>query len=376
MNGERWSLNINREGWVWVGVRFLDPTARRPLYPTWLGFLPAFKILRVSVRLYGICSYRPAPLQPAPLPVVEVYMMCSHRPKDAIDQFGNLDGCVALERLYDGPLVRLVHWTCLRDGPQLRSERFHDHVVLGLMHSGTCQIHHGRRATLLDPNCVILHSPGSPYRVTHPFGCGDRGVHLVVRSDAALDLVRRLAPRLADRWCEEGGQPAGILPVPSRDFLRQLLLTHELREGQDALAVEEITLELLAWMVRNLEGRSQRPAPARAGTREDHHHLAETTRSLLQGQFRDPLSVDDLARTVHASPFHLCRVFKRETGLPLHRYRTRLRLAAAVDQLTASDGDLARLALDLGFASHSHLTTAFRREFGVPPSKVRRGTLP
>ncbi|WP_348652834.1 AraC family transcriptional regulator [Polyangium sp. y55x31] len=34
--------------------------------------------------------------------------------------------------------------------------------------------------------------------------------------------------------------------------------------------------------------------------------------------------------------------------------------------------DLTALALDLGFADHSHFTNAFRREFGCSPSAVRR----
>lgn len=295
------------------------------------------------------------------------------RPNDAIDQHGTLGGCVALERLYDSPLVRLVHWQCLHDGPELRSERYHDHVVLGLMHHGACQIHYGRRGTMVDPNCAILHSPGSPYRISHPFGCGDRGVHLVIRTDTALELVRDLDPRLADQWQSAGHQPARVLPVPPRDFLRQLVLTYALRDGTgDSLAVEEAALELLAWMVHQLEDSKPGHSSCRPGTREDHRQLAETTRGLLQRQFRESLSIDDLAHAVHASPYHLCRVFKSETGLPLHRYRTRLRLAAALDQLATGNKDLAHLALDLGFASHSHLSTAFRREFGLPPSAVRR----
>ena len=34
--------------------------------------------------------------------------------------------------------------------------------------------------------------------------------------------------------------------------------------------------------------------------------------------------------------------------------------------------DLTSLALDLGFSSHSHFSTAFRRQFGRPPSAMRR----
>ena len=30
------------------------------------------------------------------------------------------------------------------------------------------------------------------------------------------------------------------------------------------------------------------------------------------------------------------------------------------------------MAVDLGFSSHSHFTTSFRREFGVQPSRLRQ----
>src|SRR5918993_1289184 len=58
----------------------------------------------------------------------------------------------------------------------------------------------------------------------------------------------------------------------------------------------------------------------------------------------------------------------------------RLRLAAraaragagsALDQLARSDGLLTKLAVELGFNSHSHLAVAFRSVFGASPSEIR-----
>jgi AraC-like DNA-binding protein len=40
-------------------------------------------------------------------------------------------------------------------------------------------------------------------------------------------------------------------------------------------------------------------------------------------------------------------------------------------ELLATQDDLARLALDLGFSSHSHFTTAFRRRYGDTPAQAR-----
>jgi methylphosphotriester-DNA--protein-cysteine methyltransferase len=40
----------------------------------------------------------------------------------------------------------------------------------------------------------------------------------------------------------------------------------------------------------------------------------------------------DIAETVGASMFHLCRCFRAGTGLTLHEYRTQLRLRGALER--------------------------------------------
>jgi AraC-like DNA-binding protein len=49
----------------------------------------------------------------------------------------------------------------------------------------------------------------------------------------------------------------------------------------------------------------------------------------------------------------------------------RRRLRDALEMLLDTRESITRVALEHGFASHSHFTDAFRREFGVPPSRVR-----
>ena len=70
----------------------------------------------------------------------------------------------------------------------------------------------------------------------------------------------------------------------------------------------------------------------------------------------------------------MCRVFRNQTQTSVHKYLVRIRLAAALEHLVEYPGaDLATLALDLGFSSHSHLTQAFRQTFRVTPSQFQRG---
>src|SRR6185312_12620124 len=64
-------------------------------------------------------------------------------------------------------------------------------------------------------------------------------------------------------------------------------------------------------------------------------------------------------------------VFNTEAGIPLHRFLLDLRLALALARL----GDNVRLndlALNLGFATHSHFSAVFRRRVGETPRAVRQ----
>src|SRR5262249_21779409 len=115
------------------------------------------------------------------------------------------------------------------------------------------------------------------------------------------------------------------------------------------------------------------PRRRRSGTEADHADRVEAAKTYLASRLGERITLDDIARAVHASPFHLARIFGERTGVPLHRYLTRLRLRAALERLAGGAGDLTALALDLAFSSHSHFADAFRREFGRTPSDVRRG---
>ncbi len=114
--------------------------------------------------------------------------------------------------------------------------------------------------------------------------------------------------------------------------------------------------------------RSARKRSAR--TEAAHAETVEDAKALLAERFAERLTLESVAREVHTSPFHLARMFRRRTGFALHEYRTQLRLRAAVDRFDGGDS-LAGVAVACGFASHSHLTDAFRRAFGTTPSAFR-----
>lgn len=83
-------------------------------------------------------------------------------------------------------------------------------------------------------------------------------------------------------------------------------------------------------------------------------------------------TLTDLAKELGISRFHFGRAFKQSTGMTPHAFIAQRRLVQSADMLRSTDLSATKIAMECGFASSSHLTTAFKRAFGTNPIEFRR----
>ncbi|WP_135546518.1 AraC family transcriptional regulator [Paenibacillus cymbidii] len=93
--------------------------------------------------------------------------------------------------------------------------------------------------------------------------------------------------------------------------------------------------------------------------------------SYVSFRLDEPLTVADLAERANLSPSRFSALFKREFGLPPHRYLLRLRIDHACELLSAGDLPLDRIAAYCGFADIHHFSKAFKRAVGRSPGAYR-----
>jgi len=98
---------------------------------------------------------------------------------------------------------------------------------------------------------------------------------------------------------------------------------------------------------------------------------ADAVRAMLAAEPGAQHTLESISASVGISPFHLARVFHARTGFSIHQYLLHIRMARALLALGDGESSLSRLALTLGFCSHSHFATTFRRHFGLSPRDVR-----
>ena len=273
--------------------------------------------------------------------------------------------------IYTSDTVSVIDVRCraCRDDDDLRrEERSGAHEVV-FTRGGTFVKHVGGREILADANHVIFFNGDEPYRVTHPIDGGDdctvfRFAPRVLR-DAIAEHDEWAADRLGGPFAHTHG------PARSVELMRQHVCRAIARRGE--LEADERAVELLGAVLDSAYAvRGERPRAKRSATDRAHRETARATQALLNERFADAMDLAQVARHVHASPYHLARLFRRETGGSIHQYRGRLRLAASLQRLAEGERDLTRLALGLGYSSHAHFTDTFRRTFDTTPSDFRR----
>jgi AraC family transcriptional regulator len=293
-----------------------------------------------------------------------------------------LENLLTFRSLYDSPLVRVRDYRCRAACGAPGDEEQPDADQIVLLRYGAFKKHFGSRSVTADVNQAVFFSKKSTYRVSHPADCGDRGTVFVPSPRVLNDIVSELDPSIDDH--PERPFPFVTGPCASGVFWRHRELAQRLwvvednqMEPPDPLWIEVTALQIIADALEAAFARRGLAPPSgkrrREGTEADHADHVEAAKTYLAGRMSDRVTLDDVARAVGASPFHLARLFRRRTGAPLHRYLMCLRLRASLERLADGANDLTALALELGFSSHSHFTDSFRREFGRTPSDLRRG---
>lgn len=249
--------------------------------------------------------------------------------------------------------LAVVDWHCPGDavgtGAEERAPAYK--VSIGRVGAHACHFSDGQVAA--DTAGLLLINAGESFRPIRRTPGLDRRTLISLSEKAMRDLAGDAAPRFPHRY----------VPLSAGAALAHNAL---IDRATDPLAAHELALAIAS----EAFVADRAPRPVTRPIRDAVHAVRET----LAARYAERVLLDDLAAAVALSPTHLSRSFHAVLGVRLHHYLTRVRLLAALERLRGqARPDLAALALEVGFSSHSHLTTAFRLFFGVPPSAIRAG---
>lgn len=246
-------------------------------------------------------------------------------------------------------------------------------------HHGTRQI---REAERHDFFCVLIQSGGGAFEYngnSTSFQAGDMLFYdtelmYTLRYPRSVETITLRVPRPlilarlqeADRQFAvriDGTRPMGRLAA---NLIQSLTSMSDLPSDQRCREAEAPIIDVLCLAVKDSETGQMRPTPGQAQL------LARIKKDLATQLEETELTLEGIALRHGISQRTLNRLFASE-GTTVMKWLWSQRLSASYRAM--SDGSARQVteaAFRFGFKDASHFTRAFKREFGVAPSKVLR----
>lgn len=158
-------------------------------------------------------------------------------------------------------------------------------------------------------------------------------------------------------------------PITSEMFvILNDLINCTLKDEFRKLFLEAKVMELLLLQLNQMQQCEFCFAHADASKKViDKMYLA---RDIILGKLNKPLSLSDLAKMVSTNECTLKKEFKNVFGTTVFGYIRNTKMERAKNMLLYENLSVSEISEIVGYKNPQHFTTAFKKQFGVSPSKI------
>lgn len=153
------------------------------------------------------------------------------------------------------------------------------------------------------------------------------------------------------------------------DCLFELIDTYQAKEDGYLLHFSSIIYEFLYILYRNHSHRLSEEA------KEKENRNLERIEGVIQyvkTNYRDAISLNDVAKLLNVSPEYFCRIFKKHTGQTFLEYLGTVRMHRFYQELISSDLSITQLLENNGITNYKAFCRDFKNAYGAPPRQIRK----
>lgn len=180
---------------------------------------------------------------------------------------------------------------------------------------------------------------------------------------AFLDFHKSIQAGLNSRIAGKNGS----VTVPMQTII-DAIFSSERQGGLQHLFLESKIKELL---LLQLESYSKVQHQDTALIQKYHADKIYQAKAIIEANVGQPCSLIDLAHQVGTNECTLKKGFRALLDTSVHNYWSELKMKKALQMLQESDASISDIAMDTGFKTPQHFSTAFKKHYGITPGKVR-----
>ncbi len=237
----------------------------------------------------------------------------------------------------------------------------HNEIELNFVERGEMLLRRGAETVKLSQGTTAIYLAAVPHQV------------VAVKPDTriawiVLPLAWFLAWKLPGEFSKQmlGGK---LLVLNKAVAPRMSEWAKDFEQSRDLRPAVKLEIEAFFWRLAVNSSRSRRAAPFSEEHQCRHvEHMVGT----ITGRFREPLSIQEIARGAGLNPEYAMRLFRSRWGVTLWTFLLQQRIAEARRLLVFSDAPLAEVAFACGFQSLGRFYHAFKTQCQCSPGAYRR----
>ncbi|WP_438479335.1 helix-turn-helix domain-containing protein [Oleiharenicola lentus] len=230
----------------------------------------------------------------------------------------------------------------------------HPDMEINFVASGFIEYLFGGVRKRVSAGAFVVFWGGIPHQLTE-WSREARGIWITI---PLADFLRWPIPGQLSTLLIGGGLAQGESPNSTFRKWRDDFESNDPARRAVLLLELEASLHRLALALNDRALRSREKSPRAGGG-----HLAKVA-GFIAAHYAEPLDLPQIAQAAGLNPKYLARIFRAQTGLTVHVYLTRLRLAHAQRLLANTEQRVVDVALQSGFGSLASFYAAFAKHCG------------
>lgn len=233
---------------------------------------------------------------------------------------------------------------------------YHDTWEVYYLTGGSCRYFIGNATYSLSTGDLVVIPPGVIHNVIY-----DSSVHSRMLINCSADLIDPAFVTCLEQVVYFSPDPMVARQVES--LFEKIRTEYGQQDAYFLPSCHSHLTRLLVLLCRNCANRPR----LTSGT-----PFVEDAVRFIHENFAGRLTLTETARYCAVSPEHLSRVFRRETGFGFNEYVNIYRLKRAESILKAGAfSSISQVAGLCGFPDSNYFSKAYRKMYGLPPSKVK-----
>lgn len=276
-----------------------------------------------------------------------------------------------ITQLHQTSLGRILDFKCRCEEKGRSAKEYVRKFSLSFTRQGSFGYHAGWRSYDIHSGVILLENAGCEYTVTH---------RCTIKDECTIfELADEYVEEMKTSWGSQGNhsilssaRPLAVLPTtPGLEFLHAALL----HAAQNPLSRSLLKIDaLMLALLQEIGGQEKANQLTSRHEKLKDHQLAalDQAKRFITTNFRQELSLAEIARHSHVSVFHFSRLFKQFTSRSPYQFLIGVRLKHAALLLRHTSLPVTQICFESGFNSFEHFILSFTKHHGTSPLKYRR----